>query len=144
MVEAAEPPCPPQAGLSDNALRAEDLAPSLCRITAPLRLRRRGVETKIIAGEPVPALDPHLRAMLIRAHGWARALKAGRPLADIAKSEKVSESFLRTRAQLAFLAPRIQAAILEGTQPPELTLKRLTERSLPLDWAAQERMFGAS
>lgn len=123
-------------------LAAEDLAPTLSRITAPLRLRRRGVETKIITGEPAPAPDPHLRAMLIRAHGWTRALKAGRPLSEIAKAEGVSESFLRTRAQLAFLAPKIQAAILEGTQPPELTLKRLTERPLPLDWAGQERMFG--
>ncbi|PPB81348.1 DNA invertase Pin-like site-specific DNA recombinase [Albidovulum inexpectatum] len=123
-------------------LTAEDLAPTLCHITAPLRLRRRGVETKIIAGEPAPAPDPHLRAMLIRAHGWARALRAGRPLSEIATAEGVSESFLRTRAQLAFLAPKIQAAILEGTQPPELTLKRLTERALPLDWAAQERLFG--
>jgi DNA invertase Pin-like site-specific DNA recombinase len=124
------------------SLRAEGLAPSLCRITAPLRLRRRGVEPKIIAGDPVPAPHPHLRAMLIRAHRWANALKAGQPLSAIAKAEGVSESFLRTRAQLAFLAPKIQAAILDGTQPPALTLKRLTERSLPLDWAEQERIFG--
>jgi len=123
-------------------LAAEDLAPTLSRVTAPLRLRRRGVETKIIAGEPAPARDPHLCAMLIRTHGWARALRTGRPLSGIAKAEGVSESFLRTRAQLAFLSPKIQAAILEGTQPPELTLKRLTERALPLDWAEQERMFG--
>jgi hypothetical protein len=80
--------------------------------------------------------------MLIRAHRWANALKAGQPLSAIAKAEGVSESFLRTRAQLAFLAPKIQAAILDGTQPPALTLKRLTERSLPLDWAEQERIFG--
>ena len=96
-------------------LAAKDLAPFLSRITAPLRLRRRGVETKIIAGEPAPAPDPHLRAMLIRAHGWARDLKAGRPLSEIANADGVSDSFLRTRAQLAFLSPKIQAAILEGT-----------------------------
>ncbi len=61
---------------------------------------------------------------------------------EIARRESVSGAFIRTRAQLAFLSPIIQAAILDGTQPPELTLKRLVSVTHPLDWSEQERLFG--
>jgi len=47
-----------------------------------------------------------------------------------------------TVAQLAFLSPKIQAAILDGSQPPKLTLKRLASVTHPLDWAEHERIFG--
>ncbi|MEY8841345.1 recombinase family protein, partial [Cribrihabitans sp. XS_ASV171] len=119
-----------------------DLAPSILRISAPFDLRRRGVEAKIIVGARARPPDPHLRTMLIRAHGWARELKTGTQLTDIARRENVPGSFIRNRAQLAFLSPKIQAAILDGTQPPELSLKRLVSVTLPLDWTDQERMFG--
>lgn len=43
---------------------------------------------------------------------------------------------------LAFLAPDIQRSILEGRQPPGLTLKRLISGEIPLNWAEQRAMFG--
>ncbi|WP_170368195.1 recombinase family protein [Ruegeria arenilitoris] len=120
----------------------DDLNPDLLRIEAPFDLRRRGVEAKIIAGDVQPHPDPHLRSMLVRAHGWVRNLKSGVQLVNIAREEQVPASFIRTRAQLAFMSPKIQAAILDGSQPPELTLKRLVSVTHPLDWAEQERIFG--
>ncbi|MCE8537605.1 hypothetical protein KBY27_09055 [Ruegeria pomeroyi] len=123
---------------------ADQLPPDLLQVIAPFDLRRRGVETKIIVGDAHPDPDPHFHAMLIRAHGWARELKSGVQLSNIAHREKVPGSFIRNRTQLAFLSPKIQAAILEGTQPPELTLKRLVSITHPLDWAEQERFFGFS
>lgn len=120
------------------------LLPDLLQVTAPFDLRRRGVETKIIVGDAHPRPAPHLHAMLIRAHGWAREMKSGVQLSDIAHREKVPGSFIRNRTQLAFLSSKIQAAILEGSQPPELTLKRLVSITHPLDWAEQERLFGFS
>ncbi|WP_271950134.1 MULTISPECIES: recombinase family protein [Ruegeria] len=122
-------------------IAADHLHPDLAHVTASFDLRRRGVEVKVIAGDTVPQPDPHLRSMLIRAHGWARDLKAGVQLMEIARRESVPGAFIRTRAQLAFLSPKIQAAILDGTQPPELTLKRLVSVTHPLDWAEQECLF---
>ncbi|WP_339718534.1 recombinase family protein [uncultured Maritimibacter sp.] len=119
-----------------------DLDPALGEVSAPLQIRRRGVETKIVVGEALSDPDPHLQAMLIRAHRWTRALAAGTALAEIARREGHSEAFLRTRAKLAFLSPKIQAAILDGTQPPDLTLTRLVRLPLPLDWQQQERALG--
>ncbi|WP_170752105.1 recombinase family protein [Ruegeria lacuscaerulensis] len=132
----------PKTLASAICIAADHLHPDLTHITASFDLRRRGVETKVIAGDMAPQPDPHLRSMLIRAHGWARDLKAGVQLMEIARRKRVPGAFIRTRAQLAFLSPKIQAAILDGTQPPELTLKRLVSVAHPLDWAEQERLFG--
>jgi site-specific DNA recombinase len=44
---------------------------------------------------------------------------------------------------LAWLAPDISTAILEGRQPPHLTAKTLRALpELPLDWAEQQRILG--
>ena len=119
----------------------DHLHPDLTHITASFDLRRRGVEAKVIAGDMAPQPDPHLCSMLIRAHGWARDLKAGVQLMEIARQERVLGTFIRTRAQLTFLSPTIQAAILDGTQSTELTLKRRVSVTHALDWAEQECLF---
>ncbi|WP_138423419.1 recombinase family protein [Maritimibacter alexandrii] len=123
-------------------ITADDLDPALGTLSAPLQIRRRGVETKIVVGEAQSDPDRHLQAMLIRAHGWTRALAAGTSLAEVARAEGCSEAFLRTRSKLAFLSPKIQAAILDGTQPPDFTLTKLVRLPLPLDWQEQERALG--
>ncbi|MBO9446410.1 recombinase family protein [Ruegeria sp. R14_0] len=131
----------PKTLASALGIAADHLHPDLTHVTASFVLRRRGVEAKVIAGDMAPQPDPHLRSMLIRAHGWARDLKSGVQLMEIARRESVPGAFIRTRAQLAFLSPKIQAAILDGTQPPELALKRLVSVTHPLDWIEQERQF---
>ncbi|WP_108861502.1 recombinase family protein [Ruegeria sp. Alg231-54] len=132
----------PKTLASALGIAADHLHPDLTHVTASFNLRRRGVEAKVIAGDVAPQPDRRLRSMLIRAHGWARDLKAGVQLMEIARRENLPGAFIRTRAQLAFLSPKIQAAILDGTQPPELTLKRLVSVTHPLDWSEQERQFG--
>jgi hypothetical protein len=42
---------------------------------------------------------------------------------------------------LAFVSPRIVAAIVEGTAPADLTVSGLI-RVLPYSWAEQERRIG--
>jgi hypothetical protein len=61
------------------------LAPDLTTIAQSFALRRRGIETKIIAGETIPTPDPVLQRTLAEAHLWARDLRAGKSLADIAR-----------------------------------------------------------
>lgn len=69
-------------------------------------------------------------------------MRDGRSPKDIAARENCTVNYVRLRATLAFLSPRIQAAIVEGTQPPELTLERIVRAGIPLDWTQQERLFG--
>jgi hypothetical protein len=44
---------------------------------------------------------------------------------------------------LAFLSPEIIEAIMEGSQPPELTIISLARRiDIPLLWSAQQKVLG--
>ena len=50
-------------------------------------------------------------------------------------TEGRSESYVRTRMSLAFLAPAIQRAILSGTIGPEWTTDRILRLQLPGSWS---------
>ncbi|MBL9049631.1 MAG: recombinase family protein [Tabrizicola sp.] len=118
------------------------LDPAVLTIDAPFALRRRGVEGKIVVGDREPNPDRTLLRALAKAHDWVADLRKGKPLGDTAASTGHSESYIRTRAQLAYLAPTIQGAIFEGHQPADLTLERIIRKPVPLDWDAQARLYG--
>ncbi|GHC60632.1 recombinase family protein [Neogemmobacter tilapiae] len=121
---------------------ADHLAPDLLCFEQPFSLRRRGIETRMVAGERLPAPDPVLIRALAEARLWVRTLREGTSLAEIAKAAGRSEPYVRNRIPLAFLAPSLQAVILEGRQPPDLSLARLIRDGIPMDWAEQARSFG--
>ncbi|WIY25830.1 recombinase family protein [Parasedimentitalea psychrophila] len=111
-------------------------------ISALFTCRRRGVEMKIIAGETEPAPDAAMIRALRNAHLWAADLRSGTPLARIAEARGVSKSYVARVLPLACLSPRIQTAILEGSQPVNVNLETLVRSRLPLDWNEQERKLG--
>jgi len=123
-------------------LQPDVIDPAALTIDAPFALRRRGVEGsrgrgvegKIVVGDRKPNPDRTLLRALAHAHAWVADLRKGRPLGDIAAKTGHSDSYIRTRAQLAYLAPTIQGAILEGRQPADLTLERIIRKPVPLDW----------
>ncbi|MBT6199679.1 MAG: hypothetical protein HOI21_03985 [Bacteroidetes Order II. Incertae sedis bacterium] len=60
----------------------------------------------------------------------------------MAEEEKVSQSYFTRILRLSYLAPDIIRAILTGTQPPELTAKKLAASSqLPLTWPEQRELL---
>ncbi|WP_431300272.1 recombinase family protein [Tabrizicola sp. BL-A-41-H6] len=129
---------------TDLGLGPHDLAPELGQITATLRLRRRGIEAKLIIVRPAPRPDPILLKALGAAHRWMQDLQSGATLREIASKAGLDEAVVRKRGQLAFLSPRIQAALLSGAQPYSLTLERMIQDPPPLDWSDQERLYGFS
>ena len=122
-------------------LKPEDLDLAALAIEAPFTLRRRGLEIRLIAGDRKPEPDRTLLRALARAHRWVDDLKRGKSLTQIATATPHSDSYVRTRAQLAFLSPKIQRAIMGGSQPVELTLERIIRKPIPLDWALQEQIY---
>jgi site-specific DNA recombinase len=118
------------------------LNPASTHLEQPFQRRRRGVETRIVTGTPAPQPDPVLQQNLARAHRWAEQIKAGKALTEIARTEGHSESYIRTRLTLTFLAPPVQRAILIGTIGPEWTTDRILQARLPHDWAEQARRIG--
>lgn len=89
-----------------------------------------------------PAPEKIILRTLALAHRWANMHRAGTSFAEIARCDGKSKSFVRSRAQLAFLAPRIQVRILDGTLPPDITLERLLRTALPANWSEQAIALG--
>jgi DNA invertase Pin-like site-specific DNA recombinase len=114
----------------------------------PLRMKRRGVETRIIiaAGDDLPRkVDPALLKAVARSRAWFEELASGRvrSLADIARRENISQRYVERLSRLAFAAPSIVEAICQGRQPAELNAERLLNRiDLPLEWSAQPTAIG--
>jgi hypothetical protein len=127
---------------NELSLKPDEIDATALQIEAPFALRRRGVEGKIVVGDREPESDQTLLRALARAHAWTADLYNGKPLSKIALGTSHSESYIRTRAQLAFLSPAIQEAILEGRQPLDLTLEWIVRNPIPLDWDRQARLYG--
>lgn len=123
-------------------LKPTAIDPLVLTIEAPFALRRPGVEGRIVVGDRAPQPDRTLLRARLQAHAWVADLRGGKPLGEIAVATRHSESYIRTRAQLAYLVPAIQSAILDGRQPADLTLERIIRKPVPLDWDAQARLYG--
>jgi hypothetical protein len=123
-------------------LPPDALDDALLAFEAPFSLRRRGIEAKIIAGSFATAADANLHKTLLNAHRWLGALKTNQTIADIARESGHSESYIRTRLPLALLSPRIQAAILNGSIGPTVTVDSVVRADLPSNWTEQEQRLG--
>lgn len=119
----------------------DELAPGLTSFDHGITLKRRGVETRLHAGAFQRAPDPVLIRVLAEACACAKALRSGTSLTALVAKTGRSEPYLRARLPLAFLSPKLQTAILEGSQSPDLSVTKLIASEIPLDWIEQERMF---
>ena len=109
--------------------------------TAPSFAAVKGI---VHAPSAKPAMKPESRDALLtaiaKARGWIDDIRLGRiaSFAEIAKREAQGERHIRLLAPLAFVSPRIIAAIVDGTAPADLTVTGLA-KALPYSWAEQER-----
>ncbi len=83
-------------------------------------------------------------AGLRRAHAelQARGIDMTQTRNPVLDARGVDDPYLRKLTGLAFLAPDIQRAILEGRQPPGLKLADFISRELPLAWDDQRLLLG--
>lgn len=72
----------------------------------------------------------------------ARSIESGRyaTVRELARAEKINESYLCRVLRLTLLSPTLTEAILNGLQPDGLDLARLV-KSLPVEWDKQEAEF---
>ena len=109
-------------------------------VVVPMSIRRRGGRKQIIgpdgapvraggdgAGVAVTRGDPALIKALARAFRWRRMLEEGRyaSIRELAAAEGVDRAYVGRALHLTLLAPDLVEAILDGRQPPELTLPAL-------------------
>ena len=96
-----------------------------------------------VGGEGRP--DATLIAALVRAHAWWGELCAGNAssIKQIADRERSDERYVARNLKLAFLAPDVTSAILEGRQPAHVTADVLIKLSnLPYAWKLQRQRLG--
>ena len=106
---------------------------------APLKMAPlTRIESPNTGDEPEPR--PVLVHAIARAHHWMRLLTDGSydSVEALAVSINLNPKVVRKAIRLAFLAPDITEAILNGSQPETLTFARLKE-TLPLSWAEQRK-----
>jgi site-specific DNA recombinase len=115
----------------------------------PYKLRNRGRQLKIlpegIAQATSSEPDPTLLKLLRRAHAWRQQLETGPPetISNLAAANGVNASYFTRVLRIAYLAPDIIEAIVEGRQPPELTANKLVRvKNLPIVWADQREYLG--
>ena len=133
-------------------LRIEALCPcwegKVHDLEVPFQTKRRGVESKIIIGG-VDALqaypDETLISVVQRSAEWWRLMteEEGWTIEKLSERASIPSCEVTRFLPLAFLAPDLVEAILQGTQPIDLNVERLKKLGpIPADWAAQKRLLG--
>lgn len=128
--------------------RSSSAAPSDHMLKCPFELRRRGVEARFIFGsesQRPPNVDQLLVDTLARAMNWLARLTSENniTMAELARQDGIDDGEISRVLPLAFLAPDIVGAIVQGRQPVSLMvthLKRL--KPLPTSWVEQRRVLG--
>ena len=128
---------------------AGDINPEdIVTLTIAARLQRAGREMRMVVQntEDQRAPDPALLRALARAHDFRERLARDPDLSahDIARGENVTAAYIYATLSLAWLAPDITDAIVNGRQPPRLTAKELFRLAghLPLGWPQQRKLIG--
>jgi predicted nucleic acid-binding Zn ribbon protein len=105
-----------------------------------LRSRRKQILSPAGAASwsPAPRADSALVKAVVRAHRWRQMLESGEyaSSAELAKAEKVNDSYLSRILRLTLLAPDLIEAILAGRQASTLQLDDLL-KPLPAAWERQ-------
>ena len=128
-------------------IRNGDAEDWVFRLAVPFVLRRYGGAAHLVVPQGTSPSPAHVNVGLIRAvacaRRWYADLVSGQAKSQprLAKELGVSARYLRKIIPCAFLAPDIVEAILDGRQPPELTLAQIVDR-LPTDRGAQRRRLG--
>jgi len=120
-------------------------------LTIPARLKRCGIETKLIVPGGKKTLDAHpssveaIQKAVGKALTWNQALVSGSvgSMSALAKKNQISQRHVSKVIRLAYLAPDIIEAIFKGRIPRKLSMIRLKE-DIPLDWEEQRKEFGFS
>jgi len=111
------------------------------KITLASKLVKRGNDVRLVIAEHrIASPDPILCKLVAQGFAARDYLMTGNLHHCI---REYSRRYLKGLARISWLAPDMISAILDGTQPPQLTGRRLIRaNAISLDWPSQRRMFG--
>ena len=116
-------------------------------IHVPFAIRKYGGRKWVITPDGTPAaiekasVDSTLVKALARAFRWKHMLESRQftTITELAKYENIGLTYMTRVLRLSLLAPEIVEAILDGRQPPEMTLATLLE-PFPVEWEVQKKI----
>jgi len=117
-------------------------------LNVPFHTKRRGVESKIIiGGRATPPMPDHkLIDVVQKSFEWWRLLteEPEWSIDKLARHASMDSSDVTRFLPLAFLAPDIIEAIIDGRQPVDLNIERLKKIGpVPMDWSSQRQLLGS-
>ena len=107
------------------------------KATGDFTLRRRGVEARFVLGDTSSGVDGTLLKNVAQGWVWFEEVKAGMTMQAIADRESVTQRRVARLVDLAFMAPDIVQAIVDGRQPATLTADSLIKSQHRIVWADQ-------
>jgi hypothetical protein len=116
-------------------------------VRVPVTFRQRAGRKQILTPpgtvpwSPAPRVDHSLLRAVVRAHRWREMIETGEyaSAAELAKAEKVNDSYVSRILRLTLLAPDIVDAIVDGRQPSTIQVDELM-KPLPADWKQQRNL----
>src|SRR5262249_36775925 len=130
-------------GTIDGDSNSQNLKTLRLALPPPRARARKEILVPVNCGTQPRRIDEVLILALARATSWMRSLRQGEfvDTNEIAQRFGLGDAHVRRLLRVAYLAPDIVEAIIEGRQPRTLTVKRLL-RGIPLSWADQRATFG--
>jgi site-specific DNA recombinase len=111
--------------------------------TVPAAAPVKGIVHVPVHNTPMkPGSRETLLIALAKARKWVKGIERGQTVAEIAHGEGKAERHIRHLVRLAFVSPRIIAAIIDGTAPAGITTTTLLA-GLSHSWAEQEQRISA-
>jgi len=113
-------------------------------LRTPVDLSSPYSDLKAVERDRADREDSALIRAVALAHDWAAKLEAGayRSAIEIAEASGFTERYVWKVLRLAFLAPDIVEAILNGRQPMGLSLRRMNDTKLSTNWREQREALG--
>lgn len=114
-------------------------------VHVPVTFQQQGGRKQIVTPpgaapwmHPAARIDGTLIKAIVRAHRWRDMLETGKysTVRELAKAEKINESYVSRVLRLTLLSPTIVEAILEGRQPTWLEIDDLL-KPIPVEWQKQ-------
>ncbi len=131
-----------EADITISAKPSDQDEPSSISVKAKLVSKGFDLKLAIAPDQGPPKRDPDPVLLRLIAHAFAAQdlLLSGKPSPMIAD---YSQRHLQQLTRLSYLAPDIISAIIDGTQPVDLTGRKILRiGSVPLGWRSQRELLG--
>ena len=119
--------------------------PETVTLHVPFRIVKRGGRKEMVLPDgvaPPRKADSTLVKALARAFRWKRMLESGEfaSISELAEREGIAFTYMARLMRLSLLSPELVDAIMDGRQPANVTLAKLTD-PFPTDWKEQHALW---